>query len=93
MRPVEPFRPIRVKPADRCIVAAHRDVGPGTNGAELLAILEDAAADGLFLDLGGSTVSVGYLDEMCDVDHVGIIGNLTAHVNGFFTARINQPAR
>ncbi len=92
MRPFEAFRPVSIEPTYSCIVAAHGDVRPGTDSAELFAVLEDAAADGLFLDLGGSTISVGDLDEMSDVDHSPIIGKLTAHVNGFLTARTNLTA-
>lgn len=85
MRPLRTIGPVGREPLQSGVVPAHGDVGAGTDRAELLAVLEHAAADGLFFDLGGSTVFVGYCDEVLDVQHVAIIGNLTANVNGFIT--------
>lgn len=90
MRPVCPFRPVGREPRQGRVVSSNGDVRPATNGSELLAVIEDAAADGLFFDLGSSAVLVGHGDEVICVEHVGIIGNLTARVNGFLTARPNQ---
>ncbi len=93
MRPSRTFRPVRVKPHDGSVIASDCDIRPGTNSAELFAVLEDTAAHCLFFDLSGIAVSFGYFDEVFDVQHASIIGNLTAHVNGFFTARLNPSYR
>ncbi|CAM3516874.1 hypothetical protein AGRA671_10335 [Agrobacterium radiobacter] len=93
MRPIRTFRPVSVEPQDGCVVASDCDVRPGTNSAELFAVLEDTAAHSLFFDLRGAAVSFSYFDEVFDVQHASIIGNLTAHVNGFFTARLNPSYR
>lgn len=85
MRPLSTFGPVGREPLKGGVISAYGDVRPGTNGAELLAVLEDAAAYGLFLDLGGSAVLVCDGDEMFNVQHSRIIGNLTGEVNGFLT--------
>lgn len=90
MRPCSINRPVLGKPSESCIVATDRDVRAATDGGKLFAVLEDAAAYGLFFDLGGSAVFVGHGDEVIYVEHGGIIGNLTAHVNGILTARVNS---
>lgn len=85
MRPVSPLRPVHREPRQRGVVAADGDVRAATNGSKLLAVLEDAAAYGLFFDLSDSAIFVGHGDEVINVEHVGIIGKLTASVNGFLT--------
>lgn len=85
MRPVSPLRPIGREPSQSRVVATDGDVRAATNGSKLLAVLEDAAAYGLLFDLSGSAIFVGHGDEVINVEHVGIIGKLTATVNGFLT--------
>jgi len=89
MRPNGAFWPIGREPFQCTVVAAYRDVRPGTNGAELLAVLEDTATHRLVFDVCHSPVFVGHLDEMINVQHAAIIGNLTGYVNGFLTGSSN----
>ena len=91
MRPFAALGPVRREPLQSAVVPAYGDVRPGANGAEFLAVLEDTAAYSLVFDLGNPTVFVCNFDEVFDVKHGRIIGNLTAHVNGFLTARSISP--
>jgi hypothetical protein len=86
-RPDRTFRPVGREPLKSTIVPSDGNVRPGANGAELLAVLEDTAADSLVFDLGNPTVFVGDFDEVFDIKHDNIIGILTVIVNGFLTAR------
>lgn len=83
--PDRPVRPVGGEPDKSRVEPAHGDVAAGAHGGQLLAVGEDTAANRLLLDASRTGVLVGHKDEVLDIEHGAMIGNLTAHVNGFLT--------